>query len=117
VQLRGITIDFDDRKTCGLLPDLCLEWDEKSEELEDNQKLIDYWENNMEKVLSKTDKIVSGNIGSKAVVYSANEEAISIIRDTFKDLNLSSIEYEDIAKCERCLKYDYLDKNFISPFK
>ncbi|AXH09450.1 hypothetical protein CP960_10450 [Malaciobacter halophilus] len=117
MKLRGITIDFDDRRTCGLLPDLCLEWDEKYDELEDNQKLIDYWENNIKKVVSKTKNIVSGNIGSKAIVYSANEEAIAIIKDIFSDLSLSEIEYEDITKCERCLQYDYLDENFVPPSK
>ncbi len=107
--LHGITIDFNDRKTCGLLPDLCLEWDEKYEQLEDNRNLIDYWDNNLKKVLKKTNKVVSGNIGSKAIIYSAQKEAIEIIKDVFKDLELSTLEYESIPKCERCLFYDYLD--------
>ncbi|MFY9073395.1 hypothetical protein CRU99_13575 [Malaciobacter mytili] len=113
--LHGITIDFDDRRTCGLLPDLCLEWDEKYDELEDNQNLIDYWDNNLKKVLEKTNKIVSGNLGSKAIVYSAQEEAIDAIKEAFKELELSTLDYNSIIKCDRCLFYDYLDENFIPP--
>lgn len=112
MQLKGITIDFDDKKTCGLLPDLCLEWDEKFDELEDNQNLVDYWENNVKKVLSQTKNIVNGNIGSKAVIYSADEESIKIIKDVFSELELSSLSYEELTSCESCLLYNYLDKDF-----
>lgn len=110
--LKGITIDFNDRKTCGLLPSLCLKWDEKFDELEDNEDLLKYWENNLNKVLSKTQNVVSGNVGSKSIVYSADDEAIALIQEAFKDLELKTINYEDIIKCEHCLEYDYLDNNF-----
>ncbi|MFA7083511.1 MAG: hypothetical protein WC141_03140 [Arcobacteraceae bacterium] len=112
MKLQGVTIDFNDRKTCGLLPTLCLQWDEKYDELEDNEELLKYWENNLNAIIAKTTKIVSGNIGTKSIVYSNDEEAISLIKEIFKDLELKTIEYEDIIKCEHCLKYDYLDKEF-----
>ena len=35
MELQGVTIDFDDRKTCGLLPDLCLQWDFRTDELDE----------------------------------------------------------------------------------
>ncbi|RXJ88083.1 hypothetical protein [Arcobacter sp. CECT 8985] len=108
MKLKGITIDFYDKRTCGFLPDLCLYWDIRSEELEDNEKLLNYWEDNLKKVLAKTEKIVSGNIDGKSIIYSADEEAIKIIKEEFKDLELTTIDYEDIKKCENCLKYDYI---------
>ncbi len=43
MMLQGVSIDFNDRKTCGLLPALCLQWDEKYDELEDNEELLKYW--------------------------------------------------------------------------
>ncbi|RXJ96477.1 hypothetical protein CRV00_02355 [Malaciobacter molluscorum] len=112
MKLKGITIDFDDKKTCGLLPDLCFEWDEKFEELEDNQKLIKYWENNVNKVLSQTKNIITGTINSRAIICSANDEAIKIIKETFKDLELSTISYEELMQCESCLSHNYLDNDF-----
>lgn len=112
MKLQGVTIDFNDRKTCGLLPELCLKWDEKYDELEDNEELLKYWENNLNKIIAKTDKIVSGNMGSKSIVYSHDEEVIALIKDVFSNLELKTIEYEDIIKCDHCLKYDYLDVNF-----
>lgn len=108
MKLLGITIDFNDRKTCGLLPELCLQWDEKYEELEDNSELIKYWENNIAQVLKQTQKIVCGNIGTKSIVYSADADAISVIDSVFKGFKLDTIEYDDIMKCEHCLKYDYI---------
>ncbi len=113
MKLQGITIDFDDRKTCGLLPELCLNWDEKYEALEDNVDLINYWETNFKKIADKTDKIVAGNIEAKSIVYSADEEVISLIKETFKEINLKTIEYDDIMRCDHCLTHDYLDENFI----
>lgn len=113
MQLKGITIDFDDKRTCGLLPHLCLQWDEKYDELEDNQELISYWENNIKEVLSTTKNVVSGNMGTKAIIYSADENTIRVIEKVFKELKLNTITYDDIIKCENCLKYDYLDKEFI----
>jgi hypothetical protein len=113
MELQGVEVDFANRKTCGLLPSLCLQWDEKSDELEDNVELHKYWNNNLNKVLAVTHEIVSGNIGSKSIVYSANEKAIDAIKEAFDELPLQTISYNDIIKCEHCLKYDYLDKSFI----
>lgn len=113
MQLKGITIDFDDKRTCGLLPHLCLQWDEKYDELEDNQDLLDYWEKNIHTVIAHTKNIVNGNMGTKAIIYSADDKAIRVIKKVFKELELDTINYNDIIKCENCLKYDYLDKNFI----
>jgi len=112
MQLQGITIDFDDRKTCGLLPELCLNWDEKFEALEDNQDLISYWDENLKKITEKTNKIVAGNIDAKSIIYSADEEVIALIKNSFKEINLKTINYDDIMKCDHCLTHDYLDKNF-----
>lgn len=108
MELQGITIDFYDMKTCGLLPDLCIEFDTRSEELEDNEELIKYWEDNLEKVLEKTKKVVCGNIDGKSILYSADKDAIDIIRDEFKGLELSRINYEDIEKGDSPLKNDYI---------
>lgn len=112
MQLQGITIDFDDRKTCGLLPELCLNWDEKYEALEDNEDLLNYWETNLKKITNVTDKIVAGNIEAKSIVYSADEEVIALIKETFKEINLKTINYDDIMKCDHCLTHDYTDDNF-----
>lgn len=112
MKLQGVTIDFNDRKTCGLLPELCLKWDEKSDELEDNEELLKYWENNLNKILAKTHNVVSGNMGSKSIVYSNDEAAVALIKEVFSNLALKTIDYEDIIKCEHCLKYDYLNKDF-----
>lgn len=112
MQLQGVEIDFGDRKTCGLLPQLCLQWDEKSDELEDNVELQAYWNENLNKVLQVSKEIVSGNMGTKSIVYSANEKAIAAIKEAFSDLTLHTISYDDIIKCERCLEYDYLNKDF-----
>lgn len=108
MKLLGVTIDFSDRKTCGLLPDLCLQWDERYDELQDNTELTKYWERNLQKVLEQTQDVVSGNIGSKSVVYSAEAQAIGAIQEAFKELKLQQIEYDDIMKCEHCLQYDYV---------
>ena len=112
MQLEGITIDFNDKKTCGLLPELCLEWDEKYDELDDNQELINYWKTNLKKVLAKTDKLVSGSIGTKSILYSADEEAINLIKEAFKEITPKKIDCKNIIKCDHCLDYDYLDENF-----
>lgn len=108
MELQGITIDFDDKKTCGLLPDLCLQWDTRYDELEDNEELINYWDNNLNRVLSQTKKVVCGNIGEKSIVYSADKDAIEIIAKEFKELKLQKINYEDIIHCENCITNDYL---------
>lgn len=112
MQLKGVSIDFNDRKTCGLLPDLCLKWDEKYDELEDNEELLKYWENNLNTITAQTHNIVSGNVGSKSIVFSHDEKAIALIKEVFKELALETIEYDDIIKCEHCLEYDYLNKAF-----
>lgn len=108
MELQGITIDFYDKRTCGLLPDLCLQWDIRSDELEDNEELINYWEDNLKRVLAKTKKVVCGNIDGKSILYSADKDAIDIIKEYFKELELSKIDYEDINKCEHCIKNDYI---------
>ena len=112
MQLEGITIDFNDKRTCGLLPELCLEWDEKYDELDDNQELIKYWESNLKKITDKTHNIVSGNIETKSLVYSADPYAIELIKDVFKEIKTKTIDYNNILKCDHCLEYDYLDENF-----
>ncbi|MCJ8326754.1 MAG: hypothetical protein MJK08_06595 [Campylobacterales bacterium] len=106
--LYGITMDFDDIKTCGLLPDLCVDWDHRSEELSENEAFDLYWNKNTQELLSKTQKLVLGNDGNKSLVYSADEEAISFIKEIFKEMTLNSLEYEDINQCERCITLDYL---------
>lgn len=108
MKLLGITIDFNDRKTCGLLPDLCLQWDERYDELQDNEELTKYWEAGLQKVLEQTQNIVSGSVGSKSIVYSADAQAIGVIQEAFKELKLQQIEYDNIMKCDHCLEYDYI---------
>lgn len=112
MQLEGVTIDFSDKRTCGLLPDLCLQWDLRHDELDDNTELVEYWENNLKKVLEKSDKIVSGNLGAKSILYSADSSTINVIKDVFKELKLKTIDYENVIKCEHCLHHDYLNENF-----
>ncbi len=108
MMLHGITIDFYDKRTCGLLPDQCINWDASSEELEDNEDLLNYWESNLKKVLSKTKNVINANIGGKSILYSADNEAIKIIKDEFKELELSTIDYDDINRCDNCIKFDYI---------
>jgi len=112
MELQGITIDFSDRRTCGLLPHLCLQWDEKFDELDDNEELINYWESNLKKITDKTDKIVCGNIEAKSMLYSADPETITLIKETFKEIQIEKVNYSNVIKCDHCLVYDYLDKNF-----
>ena len=84
--LYGVTLDFDDIKSCGLLPELCRDWDHRSEELSENEKLLSYWDKNIAELLLRTQKVVIGNIGEKSIVYSADEKAIEIIKEIFKKL-------------------------------
>lgn len=107
--LYGVTLDFDDIKSCGLLPELCRDWDHRSEELSENEKLLSYWDRNIAELLLRTQKVVIGNIGEKSIVYSADEKAIEIIKEIFKEIKISSLEYNDILDCERCLTHDYLN--------
>jgi len=109
MELQGITIDFYDKRTCGLLPDLCASWDIRYDELEDNEELIKYWEESLQRVLSKTKKVINGNMEGKSILYSADEEAIQIIKDEFKELELTTINYDDIIRCEHCIKNDYIE--------
>jgi hypothetical protein len=51
-------------------------------------------------------------MGSKSIVYSNDEKAIALIKEVFSNLTLETIDYDDIIKCEHCLKYDYLNKAF-----
>lgn len=112
MKLQGVSIDFDDVRTCGLLPDLCLRWDFRTDDMEDNTELVRYWEENLKKIVSLSSSVVAGNLGTKSIIYSADERTIGLIKDVFKELTLHEIEYEDILKCENCLHHDYLDKNF-----
>jgi len=112
MELQGITIDFNDKRTCGLLPELCLDWDERYDELDDNQELIDYWESNLKKVTDKTHNIVSGNIETKSILYSADKDAIQIIQDNFPEIKINTILYSEVNHCDHCLEYDYLNKDF-----
>ena len=109
MKLHGVVLDFDDIKTCGLLPTLCLDWDRRSEELTENEKLIAYWDKNVKELLKQTKKIVIGNIGNKSIAYSADERSISIIKEVFKEIEISSLEYEEITHCENCITHDYLE--------
>ncbi len=108
MKLYGVTLDFDDVKSCGLLPDLCVDWDHRSEELTENEKLLSYWEENIQKLLEKTNNVVVGNIENKSIAYSADDKAIQIIKKLFKEIKLSSIHYDEIQQCQNCIKHDYL---------
>jgi hypothetical protein len=110
MKLYGVTLDFDDVKSCGMIPELCVGWDSKYEDLAENEKLLSYWTDNIEKLFSKTKNIIFGNIGSKSIVFSADKEAIALISEIFKEIELTSIEYENIIRCENCIKHDYLEK-------
>lgn len=109
MKLQGVTIDFYDKRTCGLLPDLCANWDIRYDELEDNEELLSYWEKSLNNVLKKTKKVVSGNMEGKSILYSADEDAIQIIKEEFFKLELQTINYEDIIKCDHCIKHDYIE--------
>ncbi|PLY05177.1 MAG: hypothetical protein C0625_14195 [Arcobacter sp.] len=109
MELYGVTLDFDDMRSCGLLPDLCADWDHRSEELTENEKLLSYWDNNIKELLKKTDKVILGNIGNKSVLYSADENTVQLIKEQFKEMELSKIMYEEIDQCENCIKVDYLN--------
>jgi hypothetical protein len=113
MKLQGVSIDFDDVRTCGLLPHLCLKWDFRTDEMDDNTDLVEYWEGNLKKILAVSSSVVAGNLGTKSIVYSADERTIGLIDEIFKELQLEEIEYESILKCENCLHHDYLDENFI----
>lgn len=108
MKLYGVTMDFDDIKTCGLLPKLCVDWDHRSEELSENEAFDLYWNTNTKELLSKTKKVVLGNDGNKSLVYSADKEAITFIKEIFKEMTLNSLEYEEINQCELCITHDYL---------
>ena len=106
--LYGVTMDFNDIRTCGLVPDSCTNWDHGSEELSENEAFDLYWNKNIQELLSKTQKVVIGNDGNKSLVYTADDETLSYIKEIFKELPISSIEYEDINQCERCITLDYI---------
>jgi len=113
MELHGITLDFDDIKTCGLLPDLCSNWDHRSEELSEIEALSEYWDNNINTVLEKTNKIIIGNMGNKSIIYSADKNAILVIKDVFKELELSTISYTDIDHYEHYITHDYFKYCFL----
>lgn len=109
MKLYGVTLNFDDIRSCGLLPKMCKDWDSRSEDLTDNEKLVSYWNDNIQKLLQKTKNIIYGDLQDTSIVFSADEEAISYIKEIFKELELISMEYEDIMRCENCIKHDYLE--------
>ena len=110
MELYGITLDFTDLKSCGIKPDMCLEFDHRFDELSENEKLISYWESNIKKVLEETDKVVVLNDEHKSMVYSADEEAIEIIKKHFKEISLSKVSDEELDRCDTCVQQDYLQK-------
>jgi len=101
-------MDFDDIKTCGLVPESCVDWDQGSEDLNENEAFDLYWNKNIQELLAKTQKVVLGNDGNKSLVYSADKDAIACIKEVFKEIDLTSVEYEDINQCDRCVTLDYL---------
>jgi len=106
--LHGITMNFDDIRTCGMIPDACANWDHGSEELSENEAFDLYWNQNIQKLLAKTQKVVIGSDGNKSLVYTADKEALSYIKEIFKEMIIDSIEYENINQCDRCITLDYL---------
>jgi hypothetical protein len=106
--LHGVTMDFDDIRTCGLVPESCTDWDRGSEELNENHAFDLYWNKNIQELLSKTQKVVLGSDGNKSLVYTGDAEALIYIKEIFKEININTIEYEDINQCERCISLDYL---------
>lgn len=108
MKLQGITIDFNDIKSCGILPDMCVDFDQRSDELSENENLLAYWDNRLENLMKETKDLVIVNDENKSLVYSANEKAIDLIKKHFKELELSSIDYEEIHKCDFCVQHDYL---------
>lgn len=108
MKMYGVALDFNDMKSCGLLPDLCIDWDHRSEELSENEKLLSYWDKHLEELLGETKDVVVGNMEHKSVVYSADDKAIDLIKKHFKEIDISSAEYDDIIQCDYCIKHDYL---------
>ncbi len=111
MKLYGVTLDFNDMKSCGLLPELCLDWDHRSEELSENEKLISYWEHNLQNLLKETKNVVVGNIENRSIIYSADKKAIDLIQKHFKEIELSTVLYEELIQCDYCIKHDYLKVN------
>ena len=111
MKLYGITLDFNDMRSCGLLPDMCLDLDHRFDELSENEKLISYWENNLKELLEETKKLVIVNDENKSMVYSAETEAIDLIKKYFKEIELSIVDYENINRCDYCVQHDYLQSS------
>lgn len=109
MELYGITLDFFDKRTCGLLPDLCIQWDIRYDELEDNEQLLEYWDTHINNILQQTKNVVYvNNNNGRSLIYSADKDAIAVISNEFKDLQLQKIKYEEIINCETCVSHDYL---------
>ncbi len=106
--VHGITLDFDDIKTCGLLPDLCANWDRRSEELVELETIAQYWDENIKILLKQTKKLIIGNIGNKSIVYSYDKDAILKIKETFKEFTLTQMEYKVINHDIDYIVHDYL---------
>jgi len=111
MKLYGVRIDFDNIKSCGILPDMCLDFDHRSDELSENEKLLSYWNNHINDLLEETKNLVVINDESTSMVYSANNNAIELIKKHFKEMQLETIEYENINKCDYCVQHDYLQNS------
>lgn len=111
MKLYGITLDFNDMKSCGLLPDMCLDWDHRSEELSENQKLLSYWDKHLKDLLDETNKVVVINDEHKSMVYSKDKNAVDLIKKHFKEIELSAIDYENMNRCDYCVQHDYLQSS------
>jgi len=110
MELTGITLDFFDKKTCGLLPDLCFQWDIRYDELSDNEELLEYWQKHVDNIFKQTKNVVYvNNDNGRSLLYSADKDAIEIISKEFKDLKLQKITYAEIISAEKSgIFHDYL---------
>lgn len=108
MKLYGVSLDFNDMRSCGILPDMCVDWDHRSEELSENEKLLSYWDEHLKSLLDETKNVVVGNIENKSLVFSADEKAIDLIKKHFPEIKITTAEYEEIIQCDYCIKHDYL---------
>lgn len=108
MKMQGVTLDFNDMRTCGIIPDVCIDFDHRSEELEENEKLLSYWDEHVKELLKDTKNVVIGNLNHSSIVYSADKDAIDSIKKHFPEIDLSTAEYEEITKCDYCITHDYM---------
>ena len=52
-------------------------------------------------------------MGNKSIIYSADKNAILVIKDVFKELELSTISYTDIDHYEHYITHDYFKYCFL----